>query len=112
MLVEWSDLRETDTDADIPPVSFPHRAEMTAQLLEVSGTTPSVRPEYSLNLSSEETPQVWGGCNNPQGAPISLKSAGEGSTILESGQLARLRVDSGTGVVARGRIKFTRIAAA
>ena len=112
-IVEWADLRETDTDADIPVTSRPDLPEMTCQLLEVTGTTPDVRPEFSLNVGTRadgtpDTPVVWAPCNKPDGVAISLKAAGEGNTILESGQMMRLKVNGGTGIVARGRIKFSR----
>ena len=113
MLVEWTDLRETDTDADIPPTSRPDLPEMTCQLIEVSGATPDVRPEFTLSMEklpdgTDDLPRMWTPCNKPDNALISLKDAGEGNTILESGQMMRMRVSGGTGVVARARIKFSR----
>ncbi len=96
-----------EAEADPFHVSFPDHPEMTVQLLEIAGTTPSIVAEFSNNVDVDGT-KVWGVCNDMQGTPISLVLAGDGALIQESGILMRLRVASGTGVTAKGRIKFTR----
>ena len=104
-LIEWALL----DDAEINPfhVSFPDHPEMTVQLLEIAGTTPSIVAEFSNNVDPDST-KVWGICNDMQGTPISLVLAGDGALIQESGILMRLRVAAGSSVIAKGRIKFTR----
>ena len=108
-VIEWSDLRETDGDGDIPPASFPDHPEMSIQLIEVSGTTPTIIPEWSNNLEAD-SPRLFAPGNDYQKQPISLTTAGQGEQILESGVLMRPRVSGGSGVVAKARIKFTRTA--
>lgn len=109
-LVEWGNMAETDGTGDTlsPWTSFPDHPEMSVQLMEIAGTTPTIVVEWSLNLHADST-KVVAIANDRDGTPISLVLAGDGASIRESGILMRLRVSGGTGVVARGRIKFTRV---
>lgn len=102
-LFEWPALNETDTDPDF--VSFPPFAEMTVQLMAMTGTG-TVIVEYSLS-TTEDVSKVWAVATDSVQAPIALTVAGQGSFVNESGILMRPRVSAGTGVVARVRIKFT-----
>lgn len=104
-LIEWALLDEAETNPF--HVSFPDHPEMTVQLLEIAGATPVIIAEFSNNVDPDGT-KVWGRCLDMQGVAIALAVAGEGALIQESGILMRLRVLSGTSVVGKGRIKFTR----
>ncbi len=108
-LVEWGNMQETDGSGDIlsPWTSFPDHPEMSVQLMEIAGTTPVIVVEWSLNLHADST-KVVAIANDMDGTVINLVLAGDGALIRESGILMRLRVSSGSSVVARGRIKFTR----
>ena len=104
-LIEWALLDETESNPF--HVSFPDHPEMTVQLLEIAGTTPVIIAEFSNSVDLDGT-KAWGRCKDMQGDVIALVLAGDGALIQESGILMRMRVLSGSSVVAKGRIKFTR----
>lgn len=101
-------------NADASPafMAIPTRSEVTVQLMSIQSGTPTINIEISLSdaADADAGTAVWDPATGVK-APatdIALTTAGQAETVLQSGNLIRPIVASGTGS-ATVRIKAERV---